>query len=344
VQSSSAVLEECEAIFNPDNKFCYDGTVYDKCNGKIFNPPTQVCVSGKVEDKCGGFQYNQETQFCYEGSIYDKCGVKIGTTIYTIYNPITQGCLYGKIVDGKCENDWYDKTTRFCYNGVVYAKCDGMDYPPVTHICQNGLAFPAKCEGESYNPLTHYCINGTVENRDFIDVRDGKKYKVIGIGTQVWMSENLNYDVSGSVCADKVPANCAKYGRLYNWKTAMSVCPTGWHLPSSAEWDTLVDFVGKNAAGTKLKATNGWDENNYFDKGTDDYGFSALPGGSGDNDGKFYSVGRVGMWWTATEIMAYNPLDAYYRSITRFNSDTGVLSGQSANKLQNLYSVRCLKD
>jgi uncharacterized protein (TIGR02145 family) len=131
-------------------------------------------------------------------------------------------------------------------------------------------------------------------------------FKSKKIGTQTWMAENLNCDVEGSKCYDNDSANCTKYGRLYNWEAAMKACPTGWHLPSDAEWTALTDAVGgSSTAGTKLKATSGW--NNYNGKsgnGTDDYGFAALPGGGGGAGGNFYYAGNYGCWWSSAEYYA----------------------------------------
>jgi hypothetical protein len=105
----------------------------------------------------------------------------------------------------------------------------------------------------------------------FSDSRDGRKYGTIEIGHQIWLSENLGYEAEGGKCYGNEPANCQKYGRLYNWNTALKVCPKGWHLPSDDEWQELVDFAGgKDVAGTKLKAKSGWN-------GTDDYGFLGYP-------------------------------------------------------------------
>jgi len=139
------------------------------------------------------------------------------------------------------------------------------------------------------------------------DSRDNKTYKYVTIGSQTWMAENLNYAAEGSKCYKNNDSNCEKYGRLYTWADAKKACPWGWHLPTNAEWTTLVNYV-ENAdgcnrcAGTKLKSTSGWSKNG---NGTDDYGFSALPGGYGYSDGYFYDAGYYGFWWSATEGNAY---------------------------------------
>jgi len=174
------------------------------------------------------------------------------------------------------------------------------------------------------------------------DGRDGKKYRTIVIGKQTWMAENLNYNASGSKCYDNKPTNCDKYGRLYNWNTAIKACPKGWHLPSDKEWGNLMQFVNPRCSltgdcanvGTKLKATSGWNEGG---NGTDEFGFAALPGGNGNSDGGFNAVGHGGLWWNSSE---YDASGAYFRFM--YYGDKDVYWND--NYKDYLLSVRCVKD
>ena len=169
----------------------------------------------------------------------------------------------------------------------------------------------------------------------FTDSRDGKTYKKITVGNQTWMAQNLNYAAKGSKCYKKSEGNCEKYGRLYKWSTAKSACPTGWHLPSDAEWTALTDYVGgSSTAGTKLKATSGW---NNDGNGTDEYGISASPGGIGYSDGDFNYAGNDGYWWSSTDRGFWS---AWRRGMT-YNSE-GVIRGINYKPI--LFSVRCVQD
>jgi len=159
--------------------------------------------------------------------------------------------------------------------------------------------------------------------------------KTVTIGNQVWMVKNLNDASKGGKCYKDKPEDCERYGRLYTWEEAMKACPSGWHLPSSEEWEALVSSAGgMDAAGGKLKAKSGWEKGG---DGTDEYGFSALPGGYGIPDGSFINVGHYGNWWSATEL---STVTAYGWDMYYVNSGVN----ENYNGKSYLLSVRCVKD
>jgi len=191
---------------------------------------------------------------------------------------------------------------------------------------------------------------------------DGNMYHTVTIGTQVWLVENLkttkyrNGDPIPNVTANSSWAtlatgaycwyindveNKATYGALYNWYAVADnrhLAPTGWHVPTDAEWTTLTDYVGAGVAGGKLKetGTSHWITPN--EGAINSNGFTALPGGyRGYNDGTFYSVGYFGFWWNST---VYDALDVLSRGIA---NDTGNDFGYHGNKKYGM-SVRCVKD
>ena len=168
------------------------------------------------------------------------------------------------------------------------------------------------------------------------DLRDGKVYKTVKIGSQVWMAENLDYETEKSYCYNDSSKYCDKYGRLYTWATAVDACPTGWHLPASAEFDTLFKAVGSQmVAGNRLKATSGWKTNINLG---DEYGFSALPAGGRYFDGTYNSEGTNADFWSSTEDKDGSNAYAMYLN----SDDNGAfLTAQSRNLGK---SVRCVKD
>ena len=235
-------------------------------------------------------------------------------------------------------------------------------------------------------------------------VHEGQTYRTVKIGTQTWFAENLNYAAAGSKCygegspvlidyddendipitkilsETEVQANCVKYGRLYDWATAMGfpsscnensclsqiqskhkgICPSGWHIPSNADWDKLLLYVDNEndgegevddhyynsyysswTAGRYLKATSGWEPYEGIEN-FDTYGFSALPGGYGNIGGYgnvgiyFLAVGSYGRWWSASE----EDLEGH---IQRMRNDREYVAGGTHGK-SYLLSVRCVKD
>jgi len=166
--------------------------------------------------------------------------------------------------------------------------------------------------------LTLLCVAASfAQQKDsFKDPRDKITYKTVKIGEQTWMAENLSFN--GGKCYDNKPANCQKYGMLYDWLTAMDACPAGWHLPSIDEWNVLIRNVDDNP-GAKLKAS-----------GTNDFGFSALLGGYGEGS-KYSGIGNEGYWWTIEN--AAKMASSY--DIVKF--------GYQSLRDNYYFSVRCLK-
>jgi len=185
------------------------------------------------------------------------------------------------------------------------------------------------------------CGNGGYSSSgsgSFTDSRDGQKYKTVKIGNKTWTAENIRYKIGGSWCYSNDDNKCQQYGRLYDWNMAKIACPNGWHLPSSDDWTELVIVASSEISGKKLKSTSGWaNDGKNSGNGTNDYGFSALPGGYRSTVGRFDGVGRASGWWTASETNsggAYSP---------GMYSDADYVSEHGADKRSGFY-VRCVQD
>jgi len=180
-----------------------------------------------------------------------------------------------------------------------------------------------------------------IKGGTFTDSRDSKVYKWVTINGKTWMAENLNYDVPSTttdVCYENETKNCNTYGRLYNWETAKTVCPAGWHLPSYAEWTALLDFAGVDSTdATKLMSKTGWDDV----VGTDDFGFSALPGGLS------VALGDIGGGWAGSWFGTGSDADkASILMIVGSEGGTAALVQETEELLpeSSLGSVRCIKN
>ena len=199
------------------------------------------------------------------------------------------------------------------------------------------------------------------------DKRDGKIYKTVHIGSQLWMAQNLNYASPDSWCYRNSLENCSSYGRLYRWTAALDlessfahaaagdritekhrgVCPEGWSLPNSADMETLVRYVQESNkssgfanedVGTSLRKGAGWEENDEEIEGTDRYGFGAMPAGYRDANGSFAFLGEEADFWIAEE--ADNATHAPYWNLYYANQ---TFLGDYKHPKTFAYSVRCIK-
>lgn len=144
-------------------------------------------------------------------------------------------------------------------------------------------------------------VNCGNDPNTFTDPRDNQTYKIVKIGNQTWFAENLAYvPQNGNYWAyDNNQSNVATYGYLYDWNTALTACPSGWHLPTDAEWTILTNYLGgASVAGGKMKSTTGWNAPNVA--ATNSSGFSGLPGGQHNIGGTFEGIGGNGYWWSST--------------------------------------------
>ena len=177
---------------------------------------------------------------------------------------------------------------------------------------------------------------------DYItDKRDNNTYKTVKIGAQTWMAENLAFKPKGGGYWSYNFDNSLveKYGYLYAFAVAKTVCPKGWHLPSDNEWRELTKNLGGEAlAGKKMKSKTGWRASDSS-KGTDESGFMAIPAGFRDGYGVFYSIKEVGYWWSSTA--SDHSVDFAWLRGMFYDRD---YVGRYENWRPSGMSVRCIKN
>ena len=223
-----------------------------------------------------------------------------------------------------------------------------------------------------YQVWLDFKVASKVANNNLIDI-DNNTYKTVPIGTQQWMAENLkvtkyndgtiipnitddtqwsNLRSGAWAYYNNAVANNAKDGNLYNWyavsKTSngnKNVCPSGWHVPTDAEWTVLINYLGGAiVAGGKMKeaGTTNWDSPNT--ESTNTSLFTGLLGGLridngnyGNFNGVYTSIGSNGYWWSSTE-------DEPDYAWNRYLYDDFVDARRGNFNKGNGFSVRCLRD
>lgn len=240
-------------------------------------------------------------------------------------------------------------------NGVLTIKCG----------TKTSTLYKAMCGKIPYDPANSECNNGTLY---LTDTRDDNVYRVVSIGDQIWMAENLNYKTAtGSYCNPYIADFCDTYGRLYTWTTAIDrstdecgpghvcdlgsgnvqgICPDGWHIPTQDEWKTLVINVDEslggvwneaNVAAKYLKTTTDWKIFSEIEN-KDTFDFSALPAGLANSSGDYGFVHHYADFWSASQ--SDDDSEVFVMELS-YTTDRVMVT--SSNKNQR-YSIRCIRD
>ena len=334
-------------VFNSDATIYAQWTnsytvIYNINGGTGITPSTQTVNEGNSVTLSDGSGFTMSS-FTFDGWNTDENGTGTNYAAGSSFTLSSNITLYAKWTDASHIHDWGDWSLR--------------NPPSCTEPGDSIRVCKLNSEHEETKEIAQ--LSGSA---CFTHTYDGK---AVEIGNLTWMAENLNYAGPNNdigVCYDNEPDSCAKYGRLYTWVEAMQIesryisstygndnsgnhrgiCPVGWRLPNDSDWDNLIRVAdpshtsgsSDNTAGSKLKSKTGWYNNG---NGTDDYGFSALPGGDDNNSsliggGSFGNAGYSGGWWSATEIgwLRYMLFDSVYVGLGRNNT--------------GLFSVRCVQN
>jgi uncharacterized protein (TIGR02145 family) len=321
----------------------------------------------------------------------DMLFATLGQSPSSVTQPATNVMVSGATLNGTVNANYLSTTVTFEYGlTTIYGETVTAGQSPVTGNITTNVS--ADISGLTVGITYHFRIKAansfgttygsdvtftTADSGTVTDI-DGNIYNTITIGTQVWMKENLkttkyrNGDSIGTttpatldISLEITPkyqwayggneSNVVLYGRLYTWYAvtdSRDVCPTGWHVPTDAEWTILTDYLTNNGYGyggsgsdiaKSMAATSGWTI--YTTSGTvgndqtsnNSSGFSAFPSGSHGSNGAFVNVDDNCLWWSSTETLATY---AFFRYIIYINSDVfGNYCGNSTG-----LSVRCLRD
>lgn len=248
-------------------------------------------------------------------------------------------------------NEYGSKTT----DGVG----DGNFISNITGLSANTEYFVRAYATNSAGTVYGNTLSFTTYTGNITDI-DGNIYNTITIGSQIWTVENLkvthyrngdpipNVTDNTTWCNLTSGAYCnyddnivATYGHLYNWYAVVdsrNIAPAGWHIPSDAEWQTLIDYLGgNNVAGGEMKEAGTFHWSNPNTSASNESGFTGLPGGDRGYGGSFSYMGGIGNWWSSTE---YSTMNAWYIYLSSSNAAVN----KEYNPKYSGYSVRCIKN
>ncbi len=300
---------------------CYSGTTNYQKPSLFKNTPIATAFSNRGLISYYGYAFNDGWSTVVEDG-FAKAMEDSMIQSFVNYSDSTGNVHLNK----STQNEYMDQLIYNYYKKSLYLKHFGED-----------------------NYSYHLC--GSV----FTDKRDGQKYKTICVAEvpykQVWMAQNLNYNVAGSYHYNNNSANGQVYGRLYTWNAVMAgaaatekfpsgvqgICPDGWHVPSYQEWANMIYYLGGNSvAGGKLKSLTLWNSPNLG--AVDSVGFTSLPSGY-FNGVEFKAIGEQASFWI-TNPSNLDPGYAGYMSLN-YNS-TGIFKSEGSKDFG--FACRCVKN
>ncbi len=248
-----------------------------------------------------------------------------------------------------------NKTTNGTGAGSFTSNITGLTAETTYYV----RAYATNSAGTGYGSAMSFT---TIKPTGTVTDIDGNTYQTVKIGDQWWMAENLKvthyrngdpipnvtgdtewkYLTTGAYCNyDNDANNATTYGRLYNWyavNDSRNIAPTGWHVPSDAEWQTLLNYLGgSSTAGGKLKETGTSHWNSPNTGATNESGFSALPGGCRVRNGGYTNMGDYANFWSSTECSSAS---GWPRALSYGSS--GVRRQYPDGQVG--FSIRCMRD
>lgn len=202
-------------------------------------------------------------------------------------------------------------------------------YSSIDHSSENRLDFGSKNQAMSVR-----CIKKTTPKKTetIVDSRDRKVYRIVTIGTQTWMAENMNFEIKNeSWCYHNQESKCSTNGRLYNWSSAQNACPNGWRIPSKSDYETLLNHLyqkyGENASSEFFLS--------IFKNG--DSGFDAQFAGRRNTKGVYELEENTSFWWTSDKSENNT---AWRLMLNKIQRNASMLE----NSVETAFSVRCIKN
>jgi len=292
-------------------------------SGDVTNPQSSS-LAGTLSSDAGTTLSSSSTNVTRPSSSSVKC-YKDGMADITVRNMERSSIT--------CPNTM----TIYDYDLQIFYKCVG-DALIETDMAPCASDEPGVTPKSSGSETSVSSSGVVVEYGSLQDARDGKSYKTVVIGGKTWMAENLNFATDSSFCVEDLPANCDKYGRLYQEFDAAKACPEGWAIPQASDWRDLVNTAKEEFGDNNgsLRAVGEWENTIFGDNvtATNASGFSALPAGYRAKTGEYDGEGTKAYFWGEDNMNSY----AWILSNQYDLDKESMIRGYFA------YAIRCIKN